>query len=465
MSEQLDFSLPGDKPNRAGYKFCGINVIIAFICLGIIAIIIIQLIILFGNKSTTASSGAFSSKELALKFENRNLPESAIEIWKNYIVSANPDDFEKARLYFRIANLYMKKGDFESAIRYFIYSENISDVKELKNEINKNILECYRKLGNISGLNAELSSRAALSPQPEETKTGELLAEIGELKITRADLDKKIEDMLELQIKQMTQYTGENLTADELSKRKEQYLRQIDENQKNRILMEWIQSETLYREAVERGLNNSPATEKTIDNFRKSYLAQQLIAEEKKTINLTETDYREYYEAHKDEFKQNERAKIAVIKIQSKETAETVMKKLKSGANFEELARQYSTDASTSKQGGKLDIWVEKNKDIPGIGNNPEIHKHIFQLKSGGKSANYIESDGAFYLFKMYEYQPGRQQTYDEVKQQVQSAKRQSKESELFNQYFDKLKDKYKVVIHYGKLKENEPDKSAHIKK
>ncbi|MBP7653893.1 peptidyl-prolyl cis-trans isomerase, partial [Candidatus Dependentiae bacterium] len=390
----------------------------------------------------------FSDKDLAIKFENRNLYKTAVEIWKNYI-SANPgiDKTEKAKLYFRIGNLLMKSGDYDNAIKNFIFSESIASVEEIKNDINKNIIECYRKSGNTSGLTSELSARSSLTPSTEETNQSEILAEIGSMKITKTDLNKKIENMIELQIKQMSQYTGESLTPEELSKRKEQYLNKLDVSQKEQILTEWAQNETLYLEALERGYNNNPDFENVVDDFRKNYLSRQVIAEEKKNIKLSEADYKDYYEAHKNEFKQSERVKVSMIKCSNKTDIENALKKIKSGGDFSETAKQFSIDDS-AKSGGKLDYWIEKNKDIPGIGNNVNIHNILFSQKLNDKPSAFAEANGNFYLFKINERQQERMPQYDEIRDRVQAAKRQSKEQELFSEYFEKLKNKYKVIIH-----------------
>ncbi|HPG29794.1 MAG TPA: peptidyl-prolyl cis-trans isomerase [bacterium] len=440
---KLDFSLPGDKPKKPLLNFNAIVLIL------LTAIIIIQIAALINfNNSDLDETANFSDKDTAIKFENRNLHKTAAEIWKNYLTAnKHLDKTEKARVYFRIGNLLMKTGDYDNAIKNFIFSESTEEVGEIKNDINKNIIECFRKSGNASGLTAELSARSSLNKSEAENDNSEVLAEIGSMKITKNELNKKIENMIEIQIKQMSQYTGETLSPEELSKRKEQYLQRIDARQKTQILNEWVQNETLYLEAIERGLNNSPDFEKVLEEFRKNYLSRQVVSEEKNSIKLSEADYKDYFEAHKNDFKQNERVKVLMIKCADKSAVENALKKIKSGADFSETAKQFSIDDS-AKNGGKLDYWIEKNKDIPGIGSNINIQNSIFSQKPNEKPANFIEANGVFYLFKIIEKEPERMPKYDEARDRVQTEKRQNKERELFSEYFEKLKTKYKVVIH-----------------
>ena len=395
-----------------------------------------------------------ADKDIAAEFENRGLFGNAIESLTAYLQNTKVLDEEKARAYYRIANMYMKKGEYENAIKFYFYSEKVRKIDELKGEINRNLLECYRKSGNLAGLNAELASRSSLNSEAEEKKISEVLAEIGEQKITKADLDKKIQEMVDLQIKQFQKYqgAGKNMSADELNKQKEAMINSITGEQKNQILMQWVQSEILYRAGLEQGLTNSPDFEKNIENFRKQYIAQQVMSSELEKINFSENDYKDYYEAHKNEFKDPEKIKLGLIKSISKGDADAIISKLKSGKNFEQIAQQSSTDEMTAKNGGRINYWIDKKMGIPGISNTENAMSYIFSLKTNEYSKTAFESDGAFFIFKVFERQPEKSLTYEEAREKVAAEKNRNKEQEIMKQYIEKLKEKYKVVLHYEKF-------------
>lgn len=450
MSDNIDFSLPQKKSYKFKFDFNG-NI---FIIIILLAILVLQVYNIFSSDNSRTKKIVMADKDIASEFENRGLYGNAVESLTAYIQNNKVSDDEKARLYYRIANLYMKKGEYENAIKFYFYSEKVKKIDEIKGEINRNLLECYRKSGNLAGLNAELASRSSLNSESEEKKNSEVLAEIGEFKITKADLDKKIQEMADAQIKQFQKYQagGKSLSAEELGKQKEMMINSITGEQKNQILMQWVQSEILYRAGLEQGITNSTDFEKNMENFRKNYIAQQVMNSEIEKINFSENDYKDYYEAHKNDFKDPEKIKIGIIKCKTKEEAESVISKLKSGKNFEQIAQQFSIDEMTSKNGGRISYWMDRKMGVPGISNADNAMNHIFSLKNNEYSKTPLEADGAFFVFKVFEKQAEKSLNYDEARNRVAAEKNRNKEQEIMNQYIEKLKEKYKVILHYGKF-------------
>ena len=76
-------------------------------------------------------------KELASKLAQRNLYARAVDLWKEYLASANLNDTERAKGLFQIATLYEKAKKYDEAIEYFYRSETtkkISDITVNKHE-------------------------------------------------------------------------------------------------------------------------------------------------------------------------------------------------------------------------------------------------------------------------------------------------------------------------------------------
>ncbi len=79
-------------------------------------------------------------------------------------------------------------------------------------------------------------------------------------------------------------------------------------------------------------------------------------------------------------------------------------------------------------------------------------YNHIYFLKNNEYSKSPFEYENAFYIFKVYEKQAEKTASFEESRDKVISEKRKLKEQEIMNQYLEKLKEKYKVIVHYGKL-------------
>jgi len=111
------------------------------------------------------------------------------------------------------------------------------------------------------------------------------------------------------------------------------------------------------------------------------------------SVQVTPEDLRAYYDQHREEYRVPEQVKVSHILIktpltgpdgkvdekgvaEAQQRAEDILKQLKSGANFEELAKKYSEDPGSAKQGGSLG-WIGRGQTVP------EFEKAAFSLPVG----------------------------------------------------------------------------------
>ncbi len=137
--------------------------------------------------------------------------------------------------------------------------------------------------------------------------------------------------------------------------------------------------------------------------------------------NISQDQIRAYYNDHIDSYKQPDRAHVAHILFKTvgktdaeseeiRKKAEDVLKKAKSGANFGELAKQYSEDTSKDK-GGDLD-WIVRGQTVP------EFEQAAFTLPIGSVS-DLVKTQYGFHIVKVLDRQAARTQTLDEVFPQI----------------------------------------------
>ena len=137
--------------------------------------------------------------------------------------------------------------------------------------------------------------------------------------------------------------------------------------------------------------------------------------------NISQDQIRAYYNDHIDRYKQPDRAHVAHILFKTvgktdaeseeiRKKAEDVLKKAKSGANFGELAKQYSEDTSKDK-GGDLD-WIVRGQTVP------EFEQAAFTLPIGSVS-DLVKTQYGFHIVKVLDRQAARTQTLDEVFPQI----------------------------------------------
>src|SRR5437667_8598270 len=111
---------------------------------------------------------------------------------------------------------------------------------------------------------------------------------------------------------------------------------------------------------------------------------------------VTQQDLQNYYDQHRDEYRIPEQVNVRHILVKSplpgpdgkvdpkaleaaRAKAQDVLKQVKAGGNFADLAKKYSEDPGSAKEGGTLG-WIGKGRTVP------EFEKAAFSLPKGGTS-------------------------------------------------------------------------------
>ncbi len=132
------------------------------------------------------------------------------------------------------------------------------------------------------------------------------------------------------------------------------------------------------------------------DDMRRQKLIASLASE---VPDASEQQIRDYYEQHTSDFRSGEEVRVRQILVHDESLANEIVAKLKKGAAFEELSRQYSL-APNAKKGG--DIGYVSHGELPKM-----FEDEIFSLSPGSVS-NVIRTDNSFHVFKVDERrQPG----------------------------------------------------------
>jgi peptidyl-prolyl cis-trans isomerase D len=195
----------------------------------------------------------------------------------------------------------------------------------------------------------------------------------------------------------------------------------------------------------------------------------------KQHAQVSEDDEKIYYQNHIDQYKVEDKAHVAHILFKTvgktdaeiaeiKKKAEDVLAKAKHGANFADLAKQYSED-TTKDKGGDLD-WIVRGQTVP------EFEAAAFSLPKGSIS-DLVKTQYGFHIIQVIDRQVARTQTFDEVKaaihDQLAAQKAEQQAETVSNQIaedirraghvpLDDLTKKYNMTAGEAKLVEaNQP--------
>jgi peptidyl-prolyl cis-trans isomerase D len=151
-------------------------------------------------------------------------------------------------------------------------------------------------------------------------------------------------------------------------------------------------------------------------------------------VQVTREDLQRYYNQHRDEYRVPDEVDLRLIQVRTpspgpdgkvdqkavdaaRQKAEGILKKLKAGANFADLAKKESDDPSKEK-GGALG-WI-------GRGRIPDIEEQIFALNKG-QTSEVLRSALGFNIVRVEDKRTAHVQTLDEVKSAIEPIVRQEK--------------------------------------
>jgi peptidyl-prolyl cis-trans isomerase D len=151
---------------------------------------------------------------------------------------------------------------------------------------------------------------------------------------------------------------------------------------------------------------------------------------------VSDQDLQTYYDRHRDELRVPEQVNVRQILIktplpgsdgkvdataagEARKKADDVLKQLKAGAKFEDLAKKYSEDPS-STSGGSIG-WINHG-GFP----VPEVDKAAFSLPKGGTS-DVINAGYAFVILRVDDKQSAHVKTLSEARGQIEPGIKQQK--------------------------------------
>ena len=158
------------------------------------------------------------------------------------------------------------------------------------------------------------------------------------------------------------------------------------------------------------------------------------------SVQVTQDDLRAYYDQHREQYRVPEQVKVSHIwikmplpgadgKIDDKAVAEAqhraddLLKQIKSGAKFEDVAKKYSEDPGSANVGGSLG-WIGKGQMAP------EFEKAAFSLPKG-QISDVVKSLDGFHIVRVDDKQDAHVKPLDEVKSQIEPILKQQKAQQV----------------------------------
>jgi peptidyl-prolyl cis-trans isomerase D len=173
-------------------------------------------------------------------------------------------------------------------------------------------------------------------------------------------------------------------------------------------------------------------------------------------VKVTPADLKSYYDAHIDQFKVPDEVDVRHILIKIPEApggkadqkdvdaarakAEDVLKQLKAskGADFAALAKKYSDDPGSARNGGNLG-WIQRGQTVP------EFEKSAFSLNKG-EISGLVQSTFGFHIIQVLDKHTAHVKTLDEVKAEIEPKIAEEKAAGGAQQLADAIKSEARTT-------------------
>ena len=189
-------------------------------------------------------------------------------------------------------------------------------------------------------------------------------------------------------------------------------------------------------------------------NIRNQIITQEVMRQEVgEHIQMTPGEVERYYEAHKQDYAQQESERLSEILVSTgggddpakvtaaKAKADDIEARLHAGGDFAQLARSFS-DGPTASEGG--DLGQYKRGQLGKL-----LEDQTFGLNSGQYTDPILTRQG-YIILKVVQHTAGGPQPFKDVTQDVEEAYYMSRMEPAIREYLSKMRDEAFIYIKQG---------------
>ncbi|MBU3941885.1 MAG: peptidylprolyl isomerase [Nanoarchaeota archaeon] len=228
----------------------------------------------------------------------------------------------------------------------------------------------------------------------------------------------------ELLLLQEAKKQGISITKEELSK----------------VIDDAITQSGLSKEDFDKTLEEQNLTMDFVEDYYKTQMVINNLLNKTviSKIIVSSSEAKEYYNNNKNEFITPEQIRARHILVNSSSEAEKILKELKEGADFIELAKEKSTCPSAS-QGGDLGYFARSQMI-------KEFEDAAFALNVGEISP-VVETQFGYHIIKLLDKKPETLINLEDAMQDIEEKLKLEKQNTSFIDYLNMLRDKSDIRI------------------
>lgn len=287
-----------------------------------------------------------------------------------------------------------------------------------------------------------------------------VLAKVGDVKITKADLDSIIQpymdqyaaqygaefeadETIKEQVKALKEEAMGILVDEEILVQKAKELNLVPEQAELDKQVKEIKDKEMEQFGGEEGFKTALAeaklTEDDYKEFNERRIMTQLVMDDMtKDVAVSEDEVKKYYDENLNEFTG---AEISHILVTDEAQAKEIKEKLNNGGDFEALAKEVSTDTSSKETGGALGFTMYNTLV-------PEFVTGLNSIKEGEVSEP-VKSQFGYHIIK---YTGKKVTSFDESKEGIKSTIESEQKAKIYDETLAQWNKDLNVKIYTDKL-------------
>lgn len=208
---------------------------------------------------------------------------------------------------------------------------------------------------------------------------------------------------------------------------------------KKDLLEDMAAEHFLLKEAKKQGLAEEDDVQDLVEAAKRKILIAKLVEKEvDERIQIAPDEVSKYYELHKEDFMTPLMLRASHILLKTEEDAIAVKALLDGGADFEETARQRSTDA-TAIRGGDLGFF-QRGQFVP------EFEEAVFSMTKN-EIRGPVKSPFGYHIIKLNDRVEPRLRELKSVRTLVEERLVNEKRSKAFKDFVARIKGSSKVDV------------------
>jgi foldase protein PrsA len=194
------------------------------------------------------------------------------------------------------------------------------------------------------------------------------------------------------------------------------------------------------KEAFKKALKENGLTEESFEKDIVKYLKIDKVL--KSRVKISEEEIKKSYEEEKSYSVIVEQINANHILVETKEVADEVLAKLKSGQKFSDLAKEYSKDETNANEGGSLGSFGKGTME-------KAFEDAAFAMTKEGEISAPIKTSFGFHIIELVSKTPGKTLTFEEAKTTIENDLMTKQVEEEYGKWITEIKKDYKIKTEF----------------